>query len=601
MLSNVPQMAAHRICLFLFFSAALAFIRPTFANSPFDPEIDLSEHLREKLSPRALDLIKNRTYPELLVILKPKGNPQDLTGQSSPIDRRQNLDAQRLSLKRDLTEFMDRFTDNEISIKKQFNHLPVLKFALNDKRVLEQILALGEIVAVVEEQQFFPNTTESLPLISQPEAMSGDIRGKGQSFGIVDTGIDYTKAVFGNCSAPGIPSGCRVAASIDIAEEDGALDDSGHGTLVSGIAAQMAPDANIVGLDVFSGGSASTTDLLAAIDWLVTNRETYNITAANFSLGTSQLYSSPCDSRFNPFKAALDTLLENDILPVVASGNEGSPNSLSNPACVSAALSVGAVYDANVGTRTWSACSDASTNQDQVACFSNSASFLDLLAPGAMITSAGYQGGGTSMAAPHVTAATALLSERFSDATMLEIQSRLLQSSKWIVDAKNNLSHPRLDLESAMIPENDLFAASLMLTDLSFSDNSAFSSVELGEPGSFSSSIWYQYSPSEQSKVNLLLDSGHALTLNIYEGNPDQLDSLVLVATISSHTPHYFEFAEGQTYLFQIAGTGAGGPFAVSSMSVTTYDYDEDIPFLPIWAYSLFALIIASGIRYSNS
>ena len=81
---------------------------------------------------------------------------------------------------------------------------------------------------------------------------------------------------------------------------------------------------------------------------------------------------------------------------MIASGNSGTTNAISAPACISTAISVG-----------------ATDKNDQVASYSNSAAILNLLAPGHSIKSAipgtSYDfKSGTSMATPHVAAAWAV-------------------------------------------------------------------------------------------------------------------------------------------------------------------------------------------------
>lgn len=108
-------------------------------------------------------------------------------------------------------------------------------------------------------------------------------------------------------------------------------DDNGHGTHVAGIAAGagvadpalrgVAPGAALVGLKVLSGaGSGSLSDVAAAVDWAVTNRERYGIKIISMSLGTAGS-SDGTDSVSLAVNAAVDA----GIVAVVAAGNSG-PN-----------------------------------------------------------------------------------------------------------------------------------------------------------------------------------------------------------------------------------------------------------------------------------
>jgi len=120
------------------------------------------------------------------------------------------------------------------------------------------------------------------------------------------------------------------------------------------------------------------------------------ISAINMSLGGGQ-YFSACDSNVPNLAAKIADLKAKNIATVVASGNNGFPNSISSPACITNAITVG-----------------SSTDQDALSSFSNVSSQIDLLAPGSSITSSIPGGGmatwnGTSMATPMVTGAIAAL------------------------------------------------------------------------------------------------------------------------------------------------------------------------------------------------
>ena len=209
----------------------------------------------------------------------------------------------------------------------------------------------------------------------------------------------------------------------------------------------MAPAAKIVALDVFDGTWAYSSTILAAINWCVQNKAKYKIVAINMSLGTD-LFASPCTS--DTFAPAIAAARAAGILSAIASGNSASSTGIASPACVPAAVSVGAVYSANVGSLNSSVCSDAKTAADQVACFSNSASFLTVLAPGVGITAAGITMSGTSQATPHVAGAIAVLAAALPNIGPDAIVARLTTSNTLITDKRNNVTTPRLDLVAGL-------------------------------------------------------------------------------------------------------------------------------------------------------
>ena len=142
------------------------------------------------------------------------------------------------------------------------------------------------------------------------------------------------------------------------------------------------------------------------------------------------------------------------IVPVVASGNNGYVNGVSNPACAPGAVRVGAVYDANVGAKAWGACTDSVTAADRVICFSNSANILTLLAPGSTITAAGISQSGTSQATPHVAGAVGVLraANAFPGDSVDQTISRMRNTGAPVTDPRNGRVTPRLNLGLAVTP-----------------------------------------------------------------------------------------------------------------------------------------------------
>jgi serine protease AprX len=139
---------------------------------------------------------------------------------------------------------------------------------------------------------------------------------------IVDSGIDRNRADF--------DGGTRVLADVDLSTLPGNSpgDGRGHGTFVAGIAAGSAqgyagaaPQANLVSLDVMDDqGMARTSDVIAAADWILQNRNAYDIRVANFSLHSTY----PSNFGHDPLDQAVERLWFAGVTVVAAAGNYGN-------------------------------------------------------------------------------------------------------------------------------------------------------------------------------------------------------------------------------------------------------------------------------------
>ncbi|MFD9461924.1 S8 family serine peptidase [Streptomyces sp. NPDC060027] len=229
---------------------------------------------------------------------------------------------------------------------------------------------------------------------------------------------------------------------------------AGNGKDIAGAPARgVAPGADIVAIQIFSkftsedycgAGDAPcvlsfTSAQLSALEkvWELKQSGT-PLVAANLSLGSGR-YASACED--DPRQAVIDQLLDTDVATVVAAGNDGYTDAVSAPACISSALAVG-----------------ATTDDDELSTFTNRGPQLDLFAPGTSIVSSVPGGGyvsksGTSMAAPHVAGALAVLRQAFPTRSIASLEALLKATGKPIT--YTGASTPRIDIGQALSHTSD--------------------------------------------------------------------------------------------------------------------------------------------------
>lgn len=357
----------------------------------------------------------------------------------------------------DLSEqVLSKVDSKSVQVLRTYRYIPQIVVTVTSRRALEELSTLPEVLDLNSNDKLPSALASSLSFIHQPqvEATLG-YTGLGQTIAILDRGVEYTRApaLWGDC--PTGPGGldCRIVHLEDVAPDDGMLDDSalGHGTIVSSIAGSVAPDAELYVLDVYDGETLSVDALIAGADQVIQDQPDYNIYAINLSTGAGS-YNSECINGF--FTPSAIELESNDIAPVISSGNDGYINGISTPACSPGAFSVGALYDSNLGSRTFYGCTDSTTDADKVACFSNSAPILDALAPGVDIDEpSGLGSSGTSFAAPFIAGAVAVLRARpgYAYESIQCTERRITHSGVQVTDQRNGLTFPRLDLLAAAL------------------------------------------------------------------------------------------------------------------------------------------------------
>jgi subtilisin family serine protease len=346
----------------------------------------------------------------------------------------------------------------DLAVRRRFEAVPAFAALARNRGAVQRLVADPRVRHVELDAGGTGMLDFSVPMIRADLRHARGNRGAGAVIAILDTGIDTDhpdlsdgivhQACFGDDDGSIDGTGFCPGGSDRQTGAGAAEDDAGHGTHVSGIVASngtvssagVAPDAGIVSIKVlddcsFAGCFSYVSEIVAALDYVIANTQ-LGVDAISMSLGTSTLYDGACDNTnatTMSVASAVNTLRTNGVLTIASAGNNGSSTQMPLPACVTNAVAVSAVDDA-----------------DLIANFSNVNENTDLFAPGVGIVSLARGGGttsanGTSMAAPHAAGCAALLVSAGDATTPAAIETRLETSPTSITDARNEVSLPRLD------------------------------------------------------------------------------------------------------------------------------------------------------------
>lgn len=276
--------------------------------------------------------------------------------------------------------------------------------------------------------------------------------GEGITIAVIDTGVaphyDLTR-----------PNNRIIGFKDMINNKEIPYDDNGHGTHVAGIIAGngfssngkymgVAPKANILGikaLDEYGGGS--TSDIIAAISYIVETKNRYNTKIINLSLGTPA--NNTCDK--DPLCKAVDMAVKAGLIVITAAGNSGpKEGTILSPGISRNVITVGAVDDKRT----------IDPSDDTIAPFSSRGPTIeglmkpDIVAPGVNIKSLSntkldsYSSlSGTSMATPLVSGSVALLLNKYNNISPQEIKDKITSSCIDLKESKKNQGAGMLNLK----------------------------------------------------------------------------------------------------------------------------------------------------------
>jgi serine protease AprX len=273
-------------------------------------------------------------------------------------------------------------------------------------------------------------------------------QGQGIGVAVIDSGVNPNGDLYTNMGVNRQVADIRFNSDYNQSPFDG----YGHGTHVASIIGGdgsessgkyigVAPMVNIINVKVSNDdGSAMMEDVVQGLQWVLENKDVYNIRVVNISLNSAVAESY----NTSPLDAAVEILWFNSIVVVVSAGNTGG-GTIYPPANDPFVITVGAMDDKGTAVIT----------DDILASFSaygkseNGSVKPDLVAPGKNIIArivnlnmglAGshpankvgsqyFRMSGTSMAAPMVSGAVALLLQDEPGLTPDQVKYRLMATA----------------------------------------------------------------------------------------------------------------------------------------------------------------------------
>ncbi len=306
-------------------------------------------------------------------------------------------------------------------------------------------------------------------------------QGQGVAVAVIDSGVQNNGPDF--VYDPSLRPNKQVSRIVErLAFNDdlSASDNNGHGTHVGGIIggngaysqglyAGIAPQADLISLAISDlSGMAYESDAVAALQWVLDNKDTYNIRVVNLSINTTTMGSY----HLSPLNAAGEILWFNGIVVVASAGNKDSGTITvdASPANDPFFITVGASKEGG----------DSDRGNDMIANFSAYGVTMDghikpeIIAPGKDIISAlagsstwdvaypertvlingipeYFRLSGTSMSAPMVSGAAALLLQAEPNLTPDQVKHRLMNTGG-VLPGRNGdpYSYAYLDIYAAL-------------------------------------------------------------------------------------------------------------------------------------------------------
>lgn len=350
--------------------------------------------------------------------------------------------------------------------------LPVIESYVIEvpKKYIHNLKNIKGIKAVYEDAHITAQMDNTRKVIKWESSRKNGLSGKDIGIAVLDTGIapvdDFTK-----------PYNRLVAFKDFVNDNDETYDDNGHGTHVAGIVAGngfrsngrycgIACESHLIGVKILDEeGKGNTSRVLAGVQWIVDNKEKYNIRIANLSIGSSG------NSSLDPLVKAVNAAWDCGIIMTIAAGNNGPrSSSITSPGISKKVITVGSSDDSKSVTIWGSSQTNFSGRGPTVECIlkpdiiAPGANIISCLSPTAYVNPLSPDGlkvvdkyylklSGTSMSTPVVAGAIALLLQKYPSLTPDDVKYLLKYSTTDLGYSQNQQGWGLIDIEKLISKE----------------------------------------------------------------------------------------------------------------------------------------------------
>ncbi|MFQ5772209.1 MAG: S8 family serine peptidase, partial [bacterium] len=475
-------------------------------NTIYSQEVFVNDEVRSAL----------RNSGNIMVLVKLKENTLTKTSQEHD----------QLQIERLQDSVLSGLTEADFQLRYRYKSVPGFSGILFASG-LAKLTNHPQVESIAVDMSGQGGLAQSVPAVQADVVQNLGFTGKGVVVGVLDSGV--------NASHPDLNLAIVhqyhfLNQGTDVGP--GANDQHSHGSNVAGIITSdgliapegVAPDASIVAIRVLDRNNRGwVSDWIAGMDYIVANNAQLKVQIINMSLVTDAQYpGSNCDLSQSLFATIVNAAKNLGIIIFASSGNTGSTTSMTAPACLSAVTAVGAVYDSNLGREpnsgtyqslfggSWPDCADATTSTQILTCFTSRNTGLDLVAPGARITSVGLGQGtttfrGTSQASPHAAGVAALMLEKDPSLTRTVIINILKSSATQVNDPQTGFNFPLLNALDAIGK----------VTEVSASSNKLPQSFILAQ--NFPNPLRSSGTAGNQTVIRYILSSPETVSLTFYD------------------------------------------------------------------------------------